>query len=297
MSELKRVGFIGLGDMGAPMARNLVKAGYPVVVHDRRRDAVQELVGQGAHPASSVAELAGQVDVVCTCVLYDHQVKEIFLADDGILSNAKPGLIATIHSTVPPETIDQIEKIAHSQGVSIVDAPVSGASTGSRAGTLTLMVGATPETLRQIAPVLEVFAGRVIHVGRPGMGQVVKLGNNIMALGNQLIAMEAVALVEAFGISRQTLFEVAEVSTGASWAAANYGHFDRYGTEHTLAGTPELPHRLGKDLRYALSIAQQRWTYLPLVALASQLLPEMFRHRWQAIADAAAPEFPSDQTE
>jgi 3-hydroxyisobutyrate dehydrogenase-like beta-hydroxyacid dehydrogenase len=272
--------------MGAPMAANIARAGLDVTVFDTRPSAIDELVGLGARRAGSVAEIAGSVDVLCTCVLYDHQVRAIFLGDDGILENAKPGLVATIHSTVPPATLEDIVTAADGR-VEIVDAPVSGASTGSKAGTLTLIVGASDTALALVAPVFELVAGHVIHVGAPGMGQIAKLGNNIMALGNQLIAMEAVRFADAFGLNRERLFEVAVVSTGASWAAQNYAHFDRYGVEHTLAGTPELPHRLGKDLRYAVAVAQDRWTYLPLTALGSQLLPEMYRARWAANEGAA----------
>lgn len=279
-----RVGFIGLGNMGAPMAANVLRAGFDLTVFDVRADAVEALVAQGARAGGSVAEIASSVEVLCTCVLYDHQVREIFLgADgtDGILAHAAPGLITTIHSTVPPATIEEIDTAAAGR-VAIIDAPVSGASSGSRAGTLTMMVGAHPDALDAARPVFEAVAEHVIHVGTPGMGQVAKLGNNIMALGNQLLAMEAVRFVEAFGLSAPRLFEVAEVSTGGSWAATNYAHFDRYGVEHTLAGTPELPHRLGKDLRHAVAVAQERWTYLPLTALASQLLPAMYADRWAA---------------
>lgn len=273
-----RVGFIGLGNMGAPMAANIARAGVVLTVFDVRRGAVDDLVRIGARAAGSVAEIAADVDLLCTCVLYDHQVREIFLGADGILAHAAPGLVATIHSTVPPATIEEI--VAGAGDTRIVDAPVSGASTGSQAGTLTMIVGADPDALDVARPVFELVAEHVIHVGAPGLGQVAKLGNNIMALGNQLLAMEAVRFAGAFGLGADQLFEVAGVSTGASWAVANYAHFDRYGVEHTLAGTPELPHRLGKDLRYAVTVAQEHWTYLPLTALASQLLPAMYEDRW-----------------
>jgi 3-hydroxyisobutyrate dehydrogenase-like beta-hydroxyacid dehydrogenase len=275
------VGFVGLGNMGAPMAVNIAKAGFDLVVHDRRPQAVDDLVAAGARRAASVAEIAAQVDVLCTCVLYDHQVREIFLGEDGILAHARPGLVAAVHSTVPPQTIEAIDEGATAAGVLLVDAPVSGASIAAEAGALTLIVGASDAALAGAAPVFEVVAEHVIRVGGPGMGQIAKLGNNIMALGNQLLAMEAVAFAEAFGLDRHRLFEVAAASTGASWAAANYAHFDRYGVEHTLAGTDELPHRLGKDLRYAVAIAQERRTSLPLTGLGSALLPGMFVERWR----------------
>jgi 3-hydroxyisobutyrate dehydrogenase len=284
-AERARVGFVGLGNMGAPMAVNITKAGFDLVVFDRRAEAMDELVATGAQRAASVGEIAAEVDVLCTCVLYDHQVREIFLGDDGILARARPGLVAAVHSTVPPQTIELIVEAARPAGVEIIDAPVSGASIAAEAGALTLIVGASDAALAAAAPVFDAVAEYVIQVGGPGTGQIAKLGNNIMALGNQLLAMEAVAFAEAFGLERGRLFEVAAVSTGASWAAANYAHFDRYGVEHTLAGTDELPHRLGKDLRYAISIAQERRTYLPLTALGSALLPGMFTERWRRNAE------------
>jgi 3-hydroxyisobutyrate dehydrogenase-like beta-hydroxyacid dehydrogenase len=276
---VRRVGFIGLGNMGAPMAANLARAGFEVLVGDRRAEPVAELVAIGA-TAADIPQMAAQVDVLCTCVLYEHQVRELFLGDGAILEHARPGLVAAIHSTVPPGLVKEIEAAARAREVHLIDAPVSGASTASRDGTLTIIAGATETALRIAAPVFEVVASHTIHVGRPGTAQVAKLGNNIMALGNQLLAMEAVQFVEALGLSRDELFRVAAASTGASWAATNFEHFDRYGIEHTLAGTPELPHRLGKDLRHAVEVAQQNWTYLPIVALCSQLLPAMFTTRW-----------------
>jgi 3-hydroxyisobutyrate dehydrogenase len=279
-----KIGFVGLGDMGGPMALNLAKAGVDLTVFDLRSEAVERLRLAGAKAAGSVGEVAADVDVLSTCVLYDHQVREIFLGSEGILANAKEGLVALIHSTILPDTVAEISRQAKDRGIAILDAPVSGSSIASRAGTLTVMVGGDAEALVAAGPLLSIVGENIIHVGSPGMGQVAKLANNIMSLGNQTVAMEAVRFAEAFGLDRRMLFDVVKVSTGASWAATNYEHFDRFGTEHTLAGTPELSHRLGLDLRYAVSLAQDRSTYLPVVSLCSQVMPGMFDDRWDRIA-------------
>jgi 3-hydroxyisobutyrate dehydrogenase-like beta-hydroxyacid dehydrogenase len=284
----RRVGYVGLGNMGGPMARNLARAGVDLAVYDRRDEAVDELVALGARRADSVGALAAQVDVLLTCVLYDSQVKEIFDGPDGIIENGLPGLIVTVHSTISPDTVQEVSERARTVGIRVLDAPVSGASIASEKGTLTIMVGGDESALEDVRPILSIIGEHIIHVGAPGMGQTAKLANNIMALGNQLVAMEAIRFGEAFGLEREALLRVAEVSTGASWMSSNYAHFDRFGVEHTLAGTPELPHRLGKDLRYAVGVAQDRWTYLPITSLCSQLLPAMFAERWKRNEDEAA---------
>jgi len=275
-----RVGYIGLGDMGAPMAASIIKAGFDLTVFDLRDDAMATLEKLGARRATSVGALAKVVDVLCTCVLYEDQVKDIFLGDDGIIANAPAGLVAAIHSTVYPETVLAIAEAARGSGVLVIDAPVSGGSERARTGCLTLMVGSSDEAFRKAAPVFDTIGRHIFRVGDVGTGQAVKLGNNIMSLINQLVAMEAVRFVSAYGVKASVLFEVAQVSSGASHAVENWSKGDRYGVEHTLAGTPELPHRLAKDLRYALAAAQERWTNLPILALCSQLLPGMFRDRW-----------------
>lgn len=275
-----KVGYVGLGNMGAPMAATLVRAGFDVAVFDVRPDSMEPLVAAGARAATSVADLASAVDVLCTCVLYDDQVRSIFLDPGGIVADGRPGLVALIHSTVHPETAVDIAAAAGERGISVVDVAVSGGSARSGAGSLTLMIGGDQGAIDRAAPVLDAIGDRKFVVGSVGMGQVVKLGNNVMALGNALVAMEAVRLVESFGLDRSLLFEVAQASSGASAAITDWPALDRYGTAHTLAGTSELPHRLAKDLRYAVAVAQERWVTLPIVALCSQLLPQMMAARW-----------------
>ncbi len=276
-----KVGYIGLGNMGSPMAVNLAKAGFDLLVFDRRADSMASIEAHGARAATSVAEVAASVDVLCTCVLYDQDVRDIFLGDGGILEHARPGLVATIHSTVLPQTVQEIDAAAAARGIMVADAPVSGGRKRSEQGTLTLIVGARDEAVAKAKPVFDVIGGPLFRVGLPGTAQVVKLGNNIMGLANILVAMEAVRFVEAFGVTKEMLFEVANVSSGASSAIEDWAKFDRYGREHTLAGTDELPFRIAKDLRYSVSLAEARSTTMPIIALCSQLMPGMFEDRWE----------------
>jgi len=292
MQKPVSVGFIGLGNMGEPMAASIAKAGYRPVVFDVRSEPMERLAELGAQPAGSIAEVVERSDIVATCVLYDHQVRDIFLGPGGILASGRPGQVVIIHSTIQPGTVMQIAEEAKAKDIAIIDAPVSGGGhregSSSLEGTLTLMVGAEDWAYEAARPILECVGKHVFLVGQPGTGQIVKLGNNILSLCNQIVHMEAIRFVEAFGVSRETLDAVARTCTGTSWALENYEHFDRYDLEHTLAGSPELPHRLGKDLRYAIQVAQDAQTYLPTVALCSQLLPGLFEERWAKNARARA---------
>lgn len=278
-----RVGFVGLGNMGMPMAMSLARKGLRPLVSDLRAEAMDQVVAQGGI-AAPLDRLIAECDVIGTCLLYDHQVRELFLGANGIVTKGREGQVATIHSTVLPKTVEEIAEAARAKGIGIIDAPVSGGGarqvSADLEGTLTLMVGAEDWAWERAEAFLRVVGAHVVRVGKPGAGQIVKLGNNIMALCNQVIHMEAIRFVQSFGVTQEALDEVAMLSSGESWALANYDHFDRYDFEHTLAGTPELPHRLGKDLRYAVEVAQANWTYLPSVALCAQLLPELLEKRW-----------------
>jgi 3-hydroxyisobutyrate dehydrogenase len=278
-----KVGYVGLGNMGAPMAVNLVRAGLDVRVHDLRAAAVATLEAEGARGAATIEALMAEVDVVCTCVLYDEQVRTIFLGEGGIIDHARPGSVAVIHSTVYPDTLSEIDAAARGRGIHVVDAAVSGGSVRARAGTLTLMVGGPSVVIDRLMPIFDIVGDQIFRVGEVGAGQIVKLGNNMMALVNALVSMEAVRFVESFGVDREQFFEIAQASSGASAAIADWPNLDRYGIEHTLAGTAELPQRIAKDLRYAVSVAQGTSTALPIVALCSQLMPAMMDDRWKAM--------------
>jgi len=283
-SESTRIGFVGLGNMGLPMAMSLARAALRPLVFDLRPEPLAQLTVHGAIAAKSIAQIVAECDVIGICLLYDQQVRDAFLGEGGIVATGRAGQVAIIHSTVLPQTVRDIAEAAALKGIGIIDGPVSGGGdrtqAGALEGSLTVIVGAEDWAYDKAHTLMHTVGRHVIRVGKPGDAQIVKLGNNIMALGNQVLHMEAIRFVEAFGISRESLDAVAVVSSGASWAVTNYANFTRYGTEHTLGGTPEMPHRFGKDLRYAVEVAQENWTYLPVVFLCAQMLPGMFAVRW-----------------
>jgi 3-hydroxyisobutyrate dehydrogenase-like beta-hydroxyacid dehydrogenase len=280
-----KIGFVGLGNMGGPMAINLARAGFDLTVFDAREEALLELEEQGARRAHSIAELARSVNLLCVCVFSDDQLRQVCLGEAGIIAAGQPGLRLAVHSTVLPSTVVQIGQSARAGGIGVIDAPVSGANDGARAGALTVMVGADHEDFDAVHAVLQAVASNVFHVGPVGAGQAVKLANNLMGLINVLVASEAARLANAYGVQTPDLFRVASVSSGASRAIERWEVHDRIGVEHTLAGLGELPYLLAKDLRYAVSAATERQTELPIAALCSQLLPQMYAERWNRAAE------------
>ena len=192
-----KVGYIGLGLMGKSIARNILKAGFPLVVHNRSRAAVEELAAEGAIPAGSPAEVAGQVDVVFTNLPDSPDVERVALGKDGIIEGAHSGLIFVDNSTIKPVTARHIARVLGAQGVQCLDAPVSGGDIGARNATLVIMVGGPAEALERVMPVFMAMGKTVTHVGGAGAGQTVKLVNQVLVVGNCLAMCEALLLAQA----------------------------------------------------------------------------------------------------
>ncbi|MEJ2597495.1 MAG: NAD(P)-binding domain-containing protein [Anaerolineales bacterium] len=188
MSQQMKIGYIGLGLMGKSMARNILRAGYPLVVHNRSQAAVDELVAEGAQRASSPSEVAGQVDVVFTNLPDSPDVEAVALGQTGIQAGAHPGLIFVDNSTIRPATARKIAAQLAENGVACLDAPVSGGDVGARDATLTIMVGGPEQALQRVMPVLQVMGKTITHVGDSGAGQIAKAANQIMVAA-QMVAM------------------------------------------------------------------------------------------------------------
>src|SRR5258708_325820 len=169
------VGFIGLGYMGRHMARNVMKAGFPLVVHNRSQAAVKELVAEGATAAESPKALASQVDVVCSCLPGPADVEKVYLGENGVVAGAKRGQILIELSTIDPSTHQRIAAKAVELGAGYLDGPVSGGTSGARDATLSIMIGGSAETLEQAMPVLKAMGQRIYHAGPVGAGAAVKL--------------------------------------------------------------------------------------------------------------------------
>lgn len=211
-----RVGFIGLGKMGLPMCRNLLKAGLPLVVHNRSPRAVQELVAAGATPASSPAEVASSVDIVLTCLPDVPAVQLVYQGPNGVLSKARPGLLMVDHSTVSPDLSRGLYQAAKKQWAAFLDAPVSGGTAGAAAGTLTIMVGGDEAPFLQARPVLEGMGKNIHHVGPSGSGTIIKLANQLLVGIHSAATAEALALITAAGGDAEVAAKVIATSFGAS---------------------------------------------------------------------------------
>jgi 3-hydroxyisobutyrate dehydrogenase-like beta-hydroxyacid dehydrogenase len=270
----KRVGFIGLGNMGKPMAVNLAKAGFDLTVYDVRPEPLGELRRLGATVAPSVAELAAGCDVVALVVVNDAQVEEVTLGEGGVLSAAKPGTIVVIHSTVHPQTCRKVADRAKEKGVGVLDAAVSGGDQGAKAATLTLMVGGEERLLDECRPMFAAVGRNIFHLGDVGMGQAGKLANNLIFFVNLLSASEGIRLGLAAGIEQEKLLELVKVSTGGSWIVENWEWFARMREAYTT-GPGGLAEVAFKDLWLALSVGHDLKIPLPGAALTSQRLDSL----------------------
>ncbi len=182
-----KVGYIGLGLMGKSIARNILKAGFPLVVHNRSRGAVNELAAEGAIPATSPAEVAEQVDVVFTNLPDSPDVEQVALGDCGIMDGAHPGLVFVDNSTIKPVTARHIAHVLGEKGVQCLDAPVSGGDIGARNATLVIMVGGPAEAVERVMPVFMAMGKSVTHIGESGTGQIAKAANQVMVAA-QMVA-------------------------------------------------------------------------------------------------------------
>jgi 2-hydroxy-3-oxopropionate reductase len=197
------VGFIGLGIMGRPMARNLLKAGYPLVVHNRSRAPVDELVSTGARAAGSPREVAGQCEILITMLPNSPDVEAVALGPDGIIDGAPPGLIYADMSTISPLVSQKVGRALEARGVRMLDAPVSGGEKGAVEGTLSIMVGGDRAVFDEVLPVFRALGRTITHLGPLGSGGFTKLANQIIVALNLTALAEALTLARKAGLDRE----------------------------------------------------------------------------------------------
>jgi 3-hydroxyisobutyrate dehydrogenase len=212
------VGFIGVGNMGNPMAYNVLKAGFPLVVYDKNPQAMANLIQAGAQGAASARQVVEGAEIALTSLPASPDVEAVYLESGGLVDSAKPGTILIDLSSVLPSTPRKIEPQAQARGVHFLEAPVSGGVSGARAATLAIMVGGDPELLTRAQPVLRAIGPNIFHVGPVGAGNTVKAINNMLASVNALAMMEGVALGVKAGLDPMTIYEVVKASSGASKA-------------------------------------------------------------------------------
>jgi 3-hydroxyisobutyrate dehydrogenase len=216
------IGFIGTGNMGGPMARNLLKAGFKLHAFDLNPESLAGIVAAGAEAASSAVDAAAKGDVVITMLPAGKHVASVYLGDSGIIAAARPGTLLVDCSTIDVKTARDVAHAARNNDKLMLDAPVSGGTGGAEAGTLTFMVGGPPKGFEQAKPILEKMGRSVVHTGGAGTGQAAKICNN-MILGISMIAVaEAFVLAENLGLDAQKLFDVASKSSGQCWSLTTY---------------------------------------------------------------------------
>ncbi len=223
------VGFIGLGSQGGPMARRIVDAGYPTTLWARRPATLEPFADTAAEVAESPAELGAASDLVCLCVVADADVEEMTCGEHGLLAAMRPGSVIAIHSTVHPDTCRELAKKADAQGVSIIDAPVSGGGPAAADGRLLVMAGGDAEVVERCRPVFETYADPIVHLGELGSGQTTKLLNNLLFTANLGVAAATLSLAGAMGVDPDRLTEVDSRSSGKQLRAQRALRYRRPG--------------------------------------------------------------------
>jgi len=271
MAKNVKVGFIGLGIMGKPMAQNLLKAGFELTVYNRTKPSLDVLVAAGAKVAASPKEVAERSDFVITIVTDSEAVKEVVLGKDGVIEGAHPGLVVIDMSTISPSVTRSVSASLAAKGAAMLDAPVSGGDTGARQGTLTIMVGGPDQAFEDSLPILKAMGKKVEHMGGTGAGQLTKLANQILVACNMVGVCECLNFAKKAGLDVGKVIDSLSAGAATSWSLVNLG--------------PKVEKRdfapgfkvklLQKDLRYLLSAADDLNAPLPATALVHQLYAQL----------------------
>ncbi len=216
-----RIAVIGLGTMGAPMARHLLEAGHELTVHNRTRAREAPLIALGARGAGSPAEAARDAEAVLTCVSDTPDLEQVLLGEDGVVVTLGAGALVVDCSTVSPSATAEIAARLAERGIGMVDAPVSGGSEGAEQGTLTIFVGGEPGPVERAMPVLGAFGKRITHLGSSGAGQMAKAVNQVMIAGTYASVAEGIALAQAAGLPLPELVEALSAGAAQSWVLSN----------------------------------------------------------------------------
>jgi 2-hydroxy-3-oxopropionate reductase len=266
-----RVGFIGLGIMGRPMALNLLRAGYPLVVHNRTREKESELVSAGAGSAASPREVASACEVVITMLPDSPDVEAVYFGDDGVLAGARSGQLLIDMSSIAPSVARAVSGAAREAGAEALDAPVSGGDVGARDGTLSIMVGGSDDAFKQARPLFDVLGKTVVHMGEAGAGQTAKACNQILVAVTIEAVSEALVLASKAGVDPERLIEVLSGGlAGNKVMEVRRRNFLEH--DFTPGFKLELHH---KDLGIALRTARELGVYVPTTALVDQMLAEL----------------------
>jgi len=265
-----RVGYIGLGLMGQPMARNILRRGFPLTVYNRTRSKTAGLEAEGATVAPSIAALAAGVEVVCTCVTGPRDVVEVYLGESGVLSGAREGTLLIDMSTVDPQTQQTVSRAAAERGCAYLDAPVSGGVGGATAGTLAIMCGGDAATFERARPVLEAMGQHLYHCGPAGAGATAKLINNLISACTAAAASEAMVLGAKAGLDLAQLHDLLMDASAGSKALGSM-------RQGAMAGNFEpgfTIDNMQKDVTLAGGLARELGVRLLTGAITEQVLRE-----------------------
>jgi 3-hydroxyisobutyrate dehydrogenase-like beta-hydroxyacid dehydrogenase len=276
MEERGAVGFVGLGEMGLPMAANLVKAGWHVVAFDIVAERLREAERLGAQAASSCREVARAADgIVVSIVRTLPQTETVLFGDEGLAAAHRLGLHVVVMSTLDPGAIMDLADRAAAESMTVIDAPVSGGKAGAEAGTLAIMLAGAPEATERVRAVLECFGRNLFVLGeRPGMGQAAKLANQIMLSATMLGVAEGLTLARAFGLDASQVLPIIAASTGNSWAVQNWEIARRWWEHYAPGTTLDVLH---KDLRSVASAATRLQLRLPVSTTVLEALLDAWR--------------------
>lgn len=285
----ERIGFVGLGMMGLPMAKNLVEAGYTVTVFDLDAGAIEEAQGFGASPASTGAEVAAQSDIIITMVPDSPHVEAAIAGNGGIIEGIRPESVVIEMSTILPETGKRMAELLAEKGADFVDAPVTGGVAGAEAGSMSILVGGDAEAFERTLPVLSVLGGDITHMGPVGAGHTTKIANQLIGVATLAGLSEAFVLAKKSGLDMQTFYDAVKNGAGRSWALETLG-------PKILKGdfSPGfMVKHMQKDLRLAGQLADDTGTSIPTTSLISQLYhavqaesPEAINQGHQALIQA-----------
>lgn len=268
------IAFIGLGNMGLPMARNLIKGGHALQVFDLVRAAMDQLVAEGAKAAVDARDAVQGAEVVVSMLPASHHVEGLYLGDDGLLARLPAGTLVLECSTIAPEAARRVHAAAHERGIALLDAPVSGGTAGAAAGTLTFMIGGEAEPLERARPLLALMGRNLFHAGPAGAGQVAKVCNNQVLAVQMIATAEAMALGVANQLDPAVLAEIMRQSSGGNWVLERYNPWPGVMPNAPASNGYQggfMAELMAKDLGLAQEAAGRSASSTPMGALALQL--------------------------
>lgn len=278
-----KVGFIGLGSMGAPMARNILKGGHELYVWARREDTTRALVEAGATRCASPAEVGARADAVVLVVTTGHDVEQVVLGEGGIAEGARPGTIIIDCGTIPPDTTRRLCAALRARGMEMLDSPVSGGEAGAQAGTLSIMVGGAQAAFERMRPVYQCMGKTLVYMGESGAGQVAKACNQLTLVVMIQGIAEAMVFARANGVDFAPIHQALMKGFAGSRMLEVFG--TRMMNREFIAGLPAALHH--KDIHIVLENAQTTGTVLPAAALAAQAFNALMARagtRWDSAA-------------